>query len=290
MAVGHCAVADSIGAIGSNDDIGASGGESINLHPSGEGNYADGSGLGVGGVADVIGNGSGDGSGAFCNAGHGCRIAGAGNGSDGGIAGLPSYGVIGSVRGVDSQRESGGSANAYFSGSGAEADTCNRNGIGAAKELPSAVYGLLGVRVGGECIDIAHNDGVCVASGNGIGHAISVLHGLESFGNGSTVLHLSPEACFVLIVAGEGNALGIAVNCAAACCEKRGTGGALTFLLHAFANSHPNKGISEGRGDMVLNVAAINESSSTALNCPAVVVIGCGDAGVGGQTEIGGST
>ena len=143
MTVGHCAVADSIGAIGSNDDIGAAGGESVNLHPSGEGNYADGSSLGVGGVADIIGNGSGDGSGAFCNAGHGCRIAGAGNGSDGGIAGRPCNAVIGSVGRINGEGESSGGTDADLSGGGAHGDAGNSNGIGAAEESPGAVYGLL---------------------------------------------------------------------------------------------------------------------------------------------------
>ena len=104
------------------------------------------------------------------------------------------------------------------------------------------------------------------------------------------ILHCIPESYLIYIVACEGNALGITVNNACTCAEKRITGGALTLAFHAFADRHPNKAVGKGVGCMVFNVTAVNESCAAGTNCPTVVVVFLSDAAVGGQAEVGRST
>ena len=117
---------------------------------------------------------------------------------------------------------------------------------------------------------------------------MGVYHGGERLGNGGAVLHLIPEGLLILIVAGEGNGLGIAVNDARAGGKQSGTGGAVARLLHAFADSHPNEAVGKGSGDVVLNVAAVDERRGAGAYRPTVAVVGGGDAGIGGEAEVGG--
>ena len=153
------------------------------------------------------------------------------------------------------------------------------------------MYSLCAVGICGEGIVFTHNDGPCITPG--IGETVGFCHEVKCICNGCgiiRILHCIPEGCFVHIVADEGNALGITVNNACTCAEKRITGGALTLAFHAFADRHPNKAVGKGVGCMVFNVTAVNESCAAGANCPTVVVVFLSDAAVGGQAEVGRST
>ena len=118
---------------------------------------------------------------------------------------------------------------------------------------------------------------------------MGVLHDLDGFGNGLALLHLGPEGGFILVVAAEGNVLGIAVNAACALCEQSGTGLAAAAKLHTLAHCHPNEAVAEVADGVVLDVTAVDVGAGSAVaDRPTVVEVVGGDAAVGGEAEIGG--
>ena len=155
----------------------------------------------------------------------------------------------------------------------------------------------IGILVGnndGECsvlclslrLRIACISGVPVTAGCG-------LHVRDSSSHIGACLHLVPEVGLVLVVAGEGNGLRIAVNNFTACCTH---GGLDTCGSHAQADSHPQDGAGSSLAHVVLDSGAVYAVSGAAVKCMVIGAvgtgnsshIGAGDAGGGLQAQVGG--
>ena len=89
-------------------------------------------------------------------------------------------------------------------------------------------------------------------------------------------LHLVPEGRLIHIVAGKGDGLGIAVNAARSRVKQSITGGAAAGELHTFADSHPNEGVGQRSGNVVLDIAAVDVSGGAGGYRPTVGVVGRG--------------
>ena len=286
------------GAVGYEaDEVGLTGGDGVNGYPLSSLGNGKSDGLGH----DRLGlRGDGGGDGGVTDSlrldRSGLAVGGRRYGGDAAVGGGPSNGVVvGVVRsGVDlgdlglahgqSQRGQSGAVGV------GEGEALESDRLSIAEHGPIAVNSLMAVGIGGECINGAHYDGPrCAGAGgvSGIPGAERRSHVIERGGNGLALLHLVPESFLILVVAGEGYGLGIAVNNARAGSQQSGTGGAVAGLLHAFADSHPNHAVGKLTGDVVLDVTTIDVSSGAGGYGPTVVIVGGGYTGVGGQAEVG---
>ena len=245
------------------------------------------------------GNGSGDRGGAGVDAGDGSglTVGSGGNGGDVGVSRGPCNGVVVGVGGVSRDLNAivlahchGGRGDGVAIVVG-DVKADELNGLCIGEHCPIGSNGLSAVGIGGEGIGRAHDDGPCCAGAGGVSGipvAVGALHGGDSLGNGSAVLHLSPEGGLILVIAGEGYGLRIAVNNSSACGKQSGTGGTLALFLHAFADSHPNEAVGKGAGSVVLDVTTVDTVEGPAVVSPTVGVVGGGQAGAAGQIQIRG--
>jgi len=184
-------------------------------------------------------------------------------------------------------------------------------GVGAGRggilliKSPSRVNSLVGVNVAltGISVLTGDNDRECniVAACRAIGVgavsriplAVGGLHGGNSGSNSLACDHAIPEGSFVLIVAGEGYGLRIAVNNLSALVVQR-----LIQAVgsHAQADCHPNNAVRSLGGHVIGNSGAVDTiGGAAAVECVVISTIGAGnsshigagDAGTGIQTEIG---
>ena len=136
-------------------------------------------------------------------------------------------------------------------------------------------------------VGIAAVGGVPVAVGLG-------LHVGAGFRHGVVLAHVGPEEAFELVVAGEGDGLGVAVHDLSAAVVE---GGFQTVGSHAETDGHPDQAVGGGAVHVVGDGGAVHGPVAAAKAEGMIVgaklalgggLVRIGDAGAGGQAEIGG--
>ena len=235
-------------------------------------------------------NGAGDGCSARADAVHGRPALVAADGCNGFVGAGPNEFVIVGIVGNAVEGEAAASADIHFKRSFRKAESGDFNGFRIAEEGPFAVNGLFTVGICGVGVNGAYDDGVSIASG--IGYAVFILHGLECIRNGCAFHKGAGEGGEVHgEVGNKGYALGVTVNCTAACFNECVSHDAVTAELHAFADAEPYERVADMRTvEMMLNVAAVDPCCAAGVDCPTVAVVFLSDAFVGGEADIGGRT
>ena len=161
--------------------------------------------------------------------------------------------------------------------------------------VPVAEIGILRGGDDGESNMVGNRLAVGIAAVGGIPVAVGLgLHVGAGFRHGVVLAHVGPEEAFELVVAGEGDGLGVAVHDLSAAVVE---GGFQTVGSHTEADSHPDQAVGGGAVHVVGDGGAVHSPVAAAKAEGMIVgakfalgggLVRRGNAGAGGQAEVGG--